>query len=502
LIAPPFEEEIPAMKKQFEEKVVASLCPICYERVKARIRHDSGAVIIEKACEVHGKYSDIYWSDVQLYQKFAGYLDWGGRAQSSPEIDCPRNCGLCNSHLSATLLGNIDITSRCNLSCPTCFAEAKDRIYEPSLDQIRAMMLTLRTKSQIPCPAVQFSGGEPTLRPDLPDIIRMAKDYGFLQIQIATNGVLLSQSLDLCRRIQQSGLHSVYLQFDGVTKDPHIAIRGRDLLQHKLLALQNFEAAGLDATVLVPTLIKGINDQQVGDIIRFAARNIRVVKGINAQPICFTGRIDERDRLKERLTVSDFLMLVEDQTNGDISRSDFYPVPFVDPIAQLIGIERGMPTASFCVHPHCGAATYVFFNEGRLLPITRFLDVEGLMEIITQEIECMEGSPLSRLMMRGRLLRELPRLIDEAAAPPDLQISRLLLKLLKSGTRESVSAIHKRALFIGSMHFQDLYNMDLERLRRCAVHYATPDGRLIPFCSYNTIYRRDVEERFSSPQEK
>ncbi len=128
----------------------------------------------------------------------------GARARESgkslpSQKGCPFDCGICSNHLTGTLLANIDLTNRCNMACPICFADAGGRVYEPTLDQVRAMMQVLRSEEPVPCPAVQFSGGEPTVRDDLPEIVAMAKQMGFSQIQLATNGLRLAASLDLCR---------------------------------------------------------------------------------------------------------------------------------------------------------------------------------------------------------------------------------------------------------------------------------------------------------------
>jgi len=385
------------------------------------------------------------------------------------------------------------------MRCPICFADAGGRIYEPDLNQIRAMMQILRAEKPVACPAVQFSGGEPTLRKDLHQIVAMAREMGFVQIQVATNGLCLAESPELCRSLERSGLNTVYLQFDGVTPEPYRTIRGRDILPAKLKALENFREAGMTSTVLVPTLARDVNDHQVGDIVRFASKNLDVVKGINFQPISFSGRTEEHVREEKRITIPDLLALLEEQTAGEISRKDFYPVPFVAPITRLLEARARTPQPAFSVHPCCGAATYIYSFSGRLIPITRFIDVEGLLEEIVSASEELGGSRWRDLKLKGRILRELPKFVDETRAPGDLNITRMLLCVLRNGTRESLTEFHSKMLFLGAMHFQDLYNIDLERLQRCGVHYATPDGRIIPFCSYNNFYRKEVEDKFCLP---
>lgn len=483
------------------DKKVSSLCPICLRVVSARVFSQDGRVYMEKRCEEHGDFRELYWSDLLLYEKFNNYWCDGHGLNNSTESrqGCPFDCGLCQNHLTGTLLGNIDLTNRCNLACPVCFADAGGRVYEPSLDQIRIMMQNLRAEKPVPCPAIQFSGGEPTMRNDLPQIVTMAMQMGFAQIQMATNGLRLAASLELCQSLMKNGLNTVYLQFDGVTPEPYQAVRGRDLLAIKIKALDNFAKAGLTSTVLVPTLAKGINDHQIGDIVRFASQKLDVVRGVNFQPVSFAGRIDPQERAEKRITIPDVLAFLEDQMDGEITREDFYPVPFVVPVSQLIASQSQEPQPIFNVHPCCGAATYVYKFNGHLIPITRFIDVKGLMEKIKKEVENFNGSGLGRLKMNGMILKELPKFVDEARIPGDLNITRMLLSVFRNGTRESLIEFHSKTLFVGAMHFQDLYNLDLERLQRCGIHYATPDGRIIPFCSYNNLHRKSVEDKFSHP---
>jgi len=473
------------------DRIVPSLCPVCLKVIDARIFQEGEAVEIEKHCREHGNFKDHYWSDAALYRRFLRYqLD--GMSLESPSkihLGCPFDCGLCKNHKVGTILGNIDVTNRCNLSCPICFADAGDELNEPTINHIVAMMQVLRDQMPVPCPAIQFSGGEPTLRKDLPDIVSLAKYMGFIQIQLATNGIMLADRLDLCKDLVRSGLNTIYMQFDGVTSEPYKTIRGCDLLPVKLRAIENLRATGLTSMVLVPTLVKGTNDGQVGDIVKFASKNMDIVKGVNYQPVSFTGRIDQEERAAKRITIPDVLTLLENQTDNEVTRDDFYPIPFVEPISHLIEAETGISQPVLTAHPSCGAGTYIYCQSGYMIPITRFLDVEGLMEKIRQEINCFDGSMLGRLKMGMMMSKELPNFIDESSAPDGLNLKELILSILHKGTSESLAEFHSKFLFLGIMHFQDLYNINLEKLEWCGIHYVLPDNRIIPFCSYNTVHR-------------
>jgi len=247
----------------------------------------------------------------------------------------------------------------------------------------------------------------------------------------AVHGIPAGPGLELCRSLQRNGLNTAYIQFDGVTSALYIALRGKDMLPIKLKAVDNMRRVGYTSLALVPTLTRGVNDNQVGSIVRFASGKLDVIKGINFQPVSFfSGRIDASERTEKRLTIPDFLSLQEKQTDNRITREDFYPVPFVGLVAKLIAAEMGWPQPAFMAHPCCGAATYLYIEGGRVLPITRFLDVEALMDRIGRGgVENFDGSSLGKLKMRGMILKEIPKFVDEAKVPDGVNITKLLLSV-------------------------------------------------------------------------
>ncbi|OPY24529.1 MAG: molybdenum cofactor biosynthesis protein A [Methanomethylovorans sp. PtaU1.Bin073] len=480
-----------------------SLCPECAKVVNAKIIEEDGKIIMQKSCNEHGDFKDVYWSDAKLYRKFER-LAWTfsgiSDVASAQNTNCPYECGLCPSHKTCTILANIDVTNRCNMSCPVCFANAQKSgmLYEPEKEQIISMMSMLRHQEPVPCSAVQFSGGEPTVREDLPELIAAAKKHGFIQIQIATNGIKLAQSTDYAKRLVMEGLNTVYLQFDGVSSDPYVKMRGFDAYPIKKRTISNCREAGLNSVTLVPTLAKDVNDHQVGDIIRFAADNRDVVKGVNFQPVSFTGRIDYNEREKKRITIPDLTKLVDEQTAGEIPPEAWYPVSFVVPISKLLEKIHHKSLPYLTIHPHCGAATYLFVEDLKLIPITKFIDVEGFMEFVRETVfEYNEKT--NKWILLGKVLRKVPSFIDTKHAPKSIDVGNLIIHVLKNGSDEVVKEFHRKAMFLGAMHFQDMFNFDIHRVQQCGIHYATPDGRVISFCTYNTLHRKEVEARFSKP---
>jgi uncharacterized radical SAM superfamily Fe-S cluster-containing enzyme len=480
-------------------KKTKSLCPTCNSVIPADIVEEDGKIWLKRSCKEHGAFRNIYWADPLLYYRFERY-DAVGNGISNPQNvapndSCPSSCGLCSNHRSQTLLANIDLTNRCNLDCDFCFANARacGFVYEPSFEEIVRMMEVLRSEKPVPAPAVQFSGGEPTMRDDLVEIIKTAKEMGFPQVQIASNGVRIANEPDYVKKLKDAGLNTVYLHFDGVSQktNPYITT-------HKK-AVENLEDVGLGC-VLVPTVIRGKNDGELGAIIRFAADHISVVRGVNFQPVAFTGAASDDDINKSRITIPEVLAGIEDQTNGIIKKDDFYPVPCVLPFSDLVEAYTGKPQVRFTAHQHCGAATYVFVTKEGMVTVNRMVDVESLFESIEKMAETLKkGGTINKYKALIEGVKNLHESVRKGEQSNTAEFWKLIGKTLIGQNFDALREFHWNALFIGTMHFMDRYNYDLERVQRCCIHYATPDGRLIPFCTYNSgpLYREQVWKKFA-----
>ena len=507
------------IKKSFLQKglpkEIMSLCPECKKIILATVYEKNGKVMMRKTCREHGDFEDIYWSDVDMYLK-AEQWAYDGKGVDNPKITdattCPYECGLCNLHLSHTCLALVDLTNRCNLQCPICFANANAAgyVYEPSFDEVVQMMENLRAERPVPCKAIQFAGGEPTIYPRFFDVIKKAKQLGFAQIQVATNGLKLSDP-DFCQKMRDAGMNTIYLQFDGLQEENYIATRGRNLLDLKLKVIENCRKVKPKplSTVLVPTVVKTVNDNQVGEIVKFAVKNSDVIRAVNFQPVAFTGRIDKKQLEKQRYTLTDLAIDLERQTDF-LKREDFYPVPVVAPVSDLVSILSDREEITFTAHPHCGLATFVFIHDGEVTPIPRFVDVEGLfqrMEELAVKAKKYQFfiKIAKKLKKKGELQKTFDKyfgeFIDKNKMPEDMDIIEVLSDIAFEKDKKSVGKFTWKTLMIGAMHFQDVYNYDIERVRRCVIHYATPDDRIIPFCAYNggPTFREEVEKNFSIP---
>lgn len=493
-------------------KDTKSLCPECGKPLDAEVYNEAGKVFIKKTCDEHGEFINTYWSDDELYDKMENFIPTVTKIDN-PSVQnegaCPSNCGLCSKHETSTVLGLIDVTNRCNLRCPICFANAAAAgyLYEPTQDEIRQMLRNLRSLKPHPCSAIQYAGGEPTVRKDIVELVKMAKEEGFTHVQIATNGIRLAKRENLAKELKEAGLNTVYLAFDGVTPEPYIHNRAKDLLPFKLEAIENCRKAGL-GVVLVPTLVKGVNDHQVGDIIKFAFDHNENIYGVNFQPVSFAGRTPSEHVEEQRITIPDFVNIIEDVTEGQVPVSSFYPPSFVEPIAEFISLMEGEDSAKVTLncHEHCGIATYVFRQktegDGRdkLIPITDFIDVEELVNKLKEYNEKLKkGKFGSRKRVLAGLTANLAKMVHTSRTPEDLDIIKILANVFAKGDYEALGDFSKDAMLISCMHFMDPFNFDEDRVKKCVIHYATPDGRIIPFCTMNSMYRESVEQEFSKP---
>jgi uncharacterized radical SAM superfamily Fe-S cluster-containing enzyme len=495
-------------------KTTQSLCPECSQILAARIFEEEGRVVMQKSCPSHGEFHDILFSDVRLYLKMEEWTFGDNRGLENPMVanaaKCPDDCGLCNMHTSHTGLANIDLTNRCNLTCPVCFANANAAgyVYEPDFEQVRGMLRALRNEQPVAGRIVQFSGGEPTLYPRFFDVLRMAREMGFSHLQVATNGLKFTD-LEFAQQAKEAGLHTLYLQFDGVCDDVYRRTRGRVLWEKKLQAIDNVRKANLKI-VFVPTIVKGLNDHQIGDIIRLALENIECTSGISFQPVAFTGRISRHDLEAKRFTLSDFAHAVKTQTGICEPYEDWFPLACVSPFSKLLSAMRGEQTTTLTCHPHCSLGTYLFVDQKRrAVPVTRFVDVGPMLQAM-DVLARKTAERRVKLFSKFESWNILRKFFHQEKAPEGLTFNKFLQTLqgmtdkrYGRGRLENEGFTY-RTLMVAGMHFMDSYNYDIERVKRCVIHYAAPNGRIYPFCAYNSgrVYREKIEREFAAPLEE
>ena len=498
-------------------KQTQSLCPECTKVIDARVFEENGRVMMEKTCAEHGDFKDCVFSDVKLFLKMEQWEFGDMPGLSNPAVNkgkeavCPDDCGLCSLHTSHSALANVDLTNRCNLTCPVCFANANAAgyLYEPDLDQVRTMLQTLRDERPVDGRVVQFSGGEPTVHPKFLEILALSREMGFTHIQAATNGILLGRNLEFARKCKEAGLATIYLQFDGVTDDVYRKTRGEPLFETKMACIESCRKVGIKI-VFVPTIVKGINDHQLGDILRVAIENVDTVSGISFQPVAFTGRISKHELEEKRFTQADLAIQLSRQSGLFDEYEDWFPLSCVTPFSKLMAALRGEGVPTISSHPHCSLGNYMFVDEKskKAVPVTRFIDIPGMLQDIEELAQKSEKS-FFKYYHGMKAWQALQKHFKQELAPPGLTFQKFLDTLQgmtnkKLGRDGMDGTFTYRTLLVAGMHFMDHYNYDIERVKRCVIHYAAPDGKLYPFCTYNSgpTYREKIEKQFSMPFEK
>jgi uncharacterized radical SAM superfamily Fe-S cluster-containing enzyme len=517
----PFGGPLPKVNEG--EKIVrytSSLCPYCFRLLPAVVIERENKLYIKRQCPEHGEIEEIYFGDAEMFRKFERFNYEGrgpGHIYTTATAPCPYSCGLCSLHKSHTALLNIVATNRCDLSCWYCFyyAERAGYVYEPTIEEIKKMVEAVKKQPGVVV-AVQLTGGEPTLREDLIDIVMALREVGVRHIQLNTHGIKFAQlymedfakAIEYAKSLRKAGVNTVYLSFDGVT--PETNPKNHWEIPY---IFEVFRASSMTSVVFVPTVIRGVNDHELGDIVKLAAYNIDIVRAINFQPVSLVGMMRKQDRAKYRITIPDVIEKLEKQLEGEITKDDWFPVGAAVPIARFLELLDPSKRAEFTTHTVCGAATYVYIKkvngDVKFIPITRLVDAYGLLEYLDKKYEALRNRPklLVKFLGMSSIMTILSKFILWENVPDELkkELRSILLDIFIHRNYDALGKFHYRFLFIGMMHFMDEWNYDVERVMRCVIHYALPDGRIIPFCAFNIlndIYRDTPQKTYGVPLEE
>ncbi|MCD6323988.1 MAG: radical SAM protein [Desulfurococcales archaeon] len=496
-----------------------SICPYCYRLLPAVIVERDGKYYIRKVCPEHGEIEEVYQGSAEWARRIEKWFVEGRGSRyvyTDVTAPCPFSCGLCPLHKNHTALANLVATNRCDLDCWYCFffAEKVGYVYEPTIEQIK-FMVQQYLKQGI-TPVIQITGGEPTLREDLVDIVKLLKEMGVTHIQLNTNITKFAklyltkgeeEAVKYAKALRKAGVNTVYMSFDGIS--PKANPKNHWEVP---FAFEVFRKAGMTSVVLVPTVIKGVNTDELGDIIRFAAMNQDIVRAVNFQPVSLTGAIKKGDRMKLRVTMYDTVKLIEEQTNGQITAEDWYPIPVSVSFSEFAEALAGRFKFEMANHPECGVATYIYVrrdSEGNFefIPIGRMIDIEGFLDYLLQKAEELESGKSKLLVGTKMLFNVFNKFIKWDNVPSELKktLPKVLYNIFTKQSYDALGEWHYKFMFLGMMHFMDLYNYDVERVVRCNIHYLMPDGRMIPFCTFNVlndIYRDYVQKKYMIPIEE
>jgi uncharacterized radical SAM superfamily Fe-S cluster-containing enzyme len=449
-------------------ELTRSICPVCKAVVDAQVNVRDDRVYLRKRCREHGEFEALVYGDARMYFDSVRFNKPGTiplEFQTEVADGCPLDCGLCPEHRQHACLGIIEVNTHCNLDCPICFADSGHQPdgYSLTLDQVDRM-LDVFVASEGEAEVVMVSGGEPTVHPQIVEILELCRTKRVKTVTLNTNGIRLATDAAFVRRLAELRV-GVYLQFDGLRERTHRAIRGRDLRELKRRALERCAAAGV-AVTLAAALERGMNEDETGDIVRFGVAH-PAVRAIAFQPVTHSGRHLEFDPLT-RLTNSDVIHLIADQVPEWFRADDFFPVP--------------------CCFPTCRSISYCLVDGGEVLPITRLVNPEDHLDYIT-----------NRVMPDMRVRGALERLYSASAMPGTPQMAEQLeCATCGIDVPAALRDLAQRAFMIVIQDFQDPYTLNVRQLMKCCVEEITPDGRLIPFCAYNSVgYREQVRERMS-----
>ncbi|MFC7344765.1 radical SAM protein [Saccharopolyspora griseoalba] len=479
------ESSSPAKRDRDEVFVefTKSICPVCKVVLDAQVNIRDNEVYLRKRCREHGEFEALVYGDAQAYADSARFNKPGTiplSFQTEVVDGCPSDCGLCPEHKQHACLGIIEVNTSCNLDCPICFADSGHQPDGYSIDREQCeRMLDVFVESEGEPEVVMFSGGEPTIHRNILEFVDLAQDRPIKAVNLNTNGIRLATDQAFVRALGERNRRkrvNVYLQFDGFDRDTHLAIRGKDLRERKQRALDNCAAAGLTVT-LVAALERDLNEHEVGEIVRFGVQH-PAVRSVAFQPVTHSGRHVEFDPAN-RLTNSDVIELAAEQCPEWLRQSDFFPVP--------------------CCFPTCRSITYLLVDQEEdrtdVVPIPRLLDVEDHLDYLSNRVvpDPAIREALEKLWSASAFMGT-----DTTSAGLATTAAQLECEACGIDLPEAARDLGDKAFMIVVQDFQDPYTLNVKQLMKCCVEEITPDGRMIPFCAYNSVgYREQVREQMS-----
>lgn len=448
-----------------------SICSTCYRKVEGKIVFEEGSVYLLKRCPRHGHERVLIADDVDYYRRcreiFLKPPEMPNRYNTPVKWGCPYDCGLCTDHEQHSCLTLVEINDHCNLKCPICYASSgPDRRQYRDLATIEAMLDAVVRNERKP-DVVQISGGEPTLHPDFFQVLDMAKARPIQHLMVNTNGIRIARDAEFARRLADymPGFE-IYLQFDSLQAGPLMELRGADLTSVREQALQRLNELGL-STTLVVTVKKGLNDREIGPIIDYALKQ-PCVRGVVFQPVQAAGRLEQFNPSMDRLTLTEVRRKILEQTSV-FRPEDVIPVP---------------------CHPDSLAMAYALKLDGKVVPLTGLIDPEILINAGRNTIVFETDEALRTNLFKTFSTNHSPQ--SSAASLRDL-----LCCLPQVAMPDGIG--YENLFRVIIMQFIDAYSFDVRSVKKTCVHIAHPDGRIIPFDTYNLFYRDGLEETILKP---
>jgi uncharacterized radical SAM superfamily Fe-S cluster-containing enzyme len=472
--------------------------------IKAQILEENGRVIMRKSCPKHGLFEDVMATDPEFLRRIES-LFFGRDFRAAEDAQVHRH-GTSTIKFGRGAVLTVDLTNRCNMMCNPCFMDANQvgYVHEPTFEDTKAILdraVSFKPRRQI---IILFSGGEPTLSPYYLEAVAYAKRIGFYRILAATNGIRFAEDIEFCKAAKAAGQHGVYLQFDGVSEEKNRHRGVGNLFDVKLRAIENLASVGIKVT-LVTTIVNTINNDGIGQIVEFAAKNIDKIQTIAFQPVSFTGRDEEITdalRIRQRYTLSGMTHDLKDQLGGRLQPlRDWFPLSsysaFTSVMDMLQGADAPWGWSSCNCHPNCGIFTLMVVNRrtGEFKSLFEFFNYEQFMKDVATITDTARGRKLSYAQLGLTILRN----FDASRAPKGFPISQIINLFRPSSSNSNSDRNDRmktwadaddagdvwRVLCVEGMWFQDLFNYDFRRTEMCVIPYGTQEGE-ISFCAYNT----------------
>jgi len=444
-------------------ELTRSICPECRRVIDAHIILRDGKVYMRKRCPDHGRFEALVYSDAEAYARLAKFNKPGTIPLSfSHEVSngCPYDCGLCPEHQQHACLGIIEVNSACNMDCPLCFANAGAG-FNLTLQEVEDILDDfVRTEGNPE--VVQFSGGEPTIHPQIIEMLRAAKARNIRYVMLNTNGKRIANDDRFLAELAEIR-PAIYFQFDGFEPETYRVLRGEpDILPEKFRALDRLAAIGC-RVILVPAVERGVNEHELGEIVRFGLEHPAVM-GINFQPAFHSGRHVAHDPL-QRITIPDVIRAIEAQTDGLFRTDDFIPVP--------------------CCFPTCNSVTYAYVDGKQVIPLPRVLNVDDYLDYITNRAFVDVGRDVRRA---------LEGLWSSSVVPgSETAAGNFAITCAACGLPDQLDlgALADRMFMIMMQDFMDPWTFNQKNLMKCCKEFLLPGGHQIPFCAYNTVGYRE-----------
>ena len=444
-----------------------SLCPECLKRIDAKIVFEDENVYMLKRCPEHGHSKVLIADDIEYYKNIRNYnkpSETPYKFNTDTHYGCPYDCGLCPDHEQHSCLTIIEITDRCNLTCPTCYAGSSPTFgRHRTFEEVKKMLDTIVENEKEP-DVVQISGGEPTLHPQFWEILDYAKTLPIKHLMLNTNGLEIAKDLEFAKRLKTySPDFEIYLQFDSFKVEALMTLRGANLTRIRQKALEHLNEVNL-STTLVVTVQKGLNDDEIGEIINYALQQ-KCVRGVTLQPTQIAGRLENFNTATDRITLTEVRRKILEQTEIFTS-DDLIPVP-CNPDALVMG--------------------YVLKLEGEVIPLTRYINPTDLLDNSKNTIVYEQDEMLHQKMFE----------IFSTGTSTDKASDKLNTLLCCLPIVEAPNLGYDNLFRIIIMQFIDAYNFDVRAIKKSCVHIVNKDNKIIPFETMNLFYRDDKIERLN-----